>query len=296
LAISFVGCIGAHPTDKAVLNNLNWKYKFMESEYSNYIDFKKWTFGELSDDLRESYTQEMACCQLKSGSQIFEMGFGQGSFLKWSKEQNFGSFGTEINSDLIQLAQKNGYNVCHSSENIKEKIAGQKFNAVVAFDVLEHLTKNEIIDFFQFAKEILLNEGYVVVRFPNGQSPFGRYYQYGDPTHVSVLSRVIIEQLALRVGFKVQITKNSSRPLGQSLLKKIKRGFIYKLRDCIGTLVCLIFWGEVYPMDPNITMILTKSEQQKQSANVPLPFTYHLKSPSNCKKILINNRTSCLNP
>jgi 2-polyprenyl-3-methyl-5-hydroxy-6-metoxy-1,4-benzoquinol methylase len=230
----------------------------MESEYSDYIDFKKWKFGELSDDLRESYMHELSTCRLGSGAKIFEMGFGQGSFLKWSKERGFVPFGTEINSDLVELALKNNYDVCHSSEDIKAKIANQKFNVVVAFDVLEHLTKNEIIEFLQFAKQILAPGGQVVVRFPNGQSPFGRYYQYGDPTHVSVLSRVIIEQLALRVGFKVLIAKNSARPLGNTFLKKFKRTCIYKLRDWIGTLVCMIFWGEVYPMDPNITMVLTE--------------------------------------
>ena len=39
--------------------------------------------------------------------------------------------------------------------------------------------------------------GLLMLRFPNGQSPFGRYLQHADHTHRSTLSLPIIEQLTV---------------------------------------------------------------------------------------------------
>jgi 2-polyprenyl-3-methyl-5-hydroxy-6-metoxy-1,4-benzoquinol methylase len=82
-------------------------------------------------------------------------------------------------------------------------MANERFDLVVAFDVLEHWDKPTLVaSLTQFAG--LLNaDGQVLARFPNGQSPFGRVHQYGDLTHQTVLSASSILQLANMTNFAV---------------------------------------------------------------------------------------------
>jgi len=62
------------------------------------------------------------------------------------------------------------------------------FDVIVVFDVLEHLTLEEILIFLDRAKQLLVTGGVIIARVPNCASPYGLAYQNGDFTHLTQFS------------------------------------------------------------------------------------------------------------
>jgi len=71
------------------------------------------------------------------------------------------------------------------------------FDVIAAYDVLEHLSIPEINITLDAIAKMLKPGGELMLRFPNGQSPFGRFLQHADHTHRSTLSLAILDQLTV---------------------------------------------------------------------------------------------------
>ena len=56
-----------------------------------------------------------------------------------------------------------------------------RFDTVVAFDVFEHFALEEIEARLAALETMIRPGGHLLMRFPNGQSPFGLVLQHGDP-------------------------------------------------------------------------------------------------------------------
>jgi len=73
--------------------------------------------------------------------------------------------------------------------------------AVVSFDVIEHFTKDETIDFVDQVLRVLQPGGRWIIHVPNGESPFGGRSRFGDFTHEQAFTRGSLTQLLLASGF-----------------------------------------------------------------------------------------------
>jgi hypothetical protein len=78
--------------------------------------------------------------------------------------------------------------------------AGQ-IAAITATDVLEHMTKPEVLDTFDRIASALAPGGVLIARVPNAASPFGGLIRHGDFTHESSYTVRSIRQLAAAAGF-----------------------------------------------------------------------------------------------
>ena len=111
--------------------------------YDNYISWKSWDrFGHYDCMLDEYYTLELKE-NISVDSKVLEIGFGSGSLLKWLIDQGCHVHGVEINPDLISRAKENNIKLLNFSDS---GLAGYEnyFDTIIAFDVLEHLTFDEI--------------------------------------------------------------------------------------------------------------------------------------------------------
>jgi len=140
------------------------------------------------------------------------------------------------------------------TDNPKE--LGGGFDAVVAFDVLEHLPKELLLDYFKAINSRLKVEGRVIVRFPNGQSPFGTYAQHGDITHQTALTGRLLDQVTSKAGFSMEGCYNTVRIHGKK--KRIKNILKYFLRDLLERSLTQLYLGEHVPWDANLTCVLVK--------------------------------------
>ena len=86
---------------------------------------------------------------------------------------------------------------------------------VVAFDVIEHFTRDELLGFVDQVQRVLRPGGRWIIHTPNGESPFCGRMRYWDLTHELAFTRTSIIQLLLSSGFSnVQCFEDAPIPHG----------------------------------------------------------------------------------
>ena len=108
--------------------------------YDDYDDLKKWkTFIQPSIQEADLYSKEFKHIDF-SGSYFLDIGFGSGALLGWAHQQGAIVSGVEIQEKLIKKARKAGIDVY---KELKE-VPSERYDIVTGFDLLEHLSLNEI--------------------------------------------------------------------------------------------------------------------------------------------------------
>jgi hypothetical protein len=86
----------------------------------------------------------------------------------------------------------------------------------LATDLLEHLTKPEVLQTFDDAAAALVPGGVFVGRVPNAVSPLGGHIRNGDFTHQTLFTARSIRQLAAAAGFDMVLAR-SPPPVARGL-------------------------------------------------------------------------------
>ncbi|OAL77851.1 hypothetical protein AY606_10395 [Acinetobacter sp. SFB] len=216
--------------------------------YDGYLEWKNWgeSFGLIDDCTRRYYDLELKKIEgnLKGQNiRVLEIGFGNGSFLTYALERGWSVYGIEVNDDLITIANKKGFQVCSTMDYLEDNV----FDLIVAFDVLEHITSNELIEFTVKIKSKLKNGGFFVARFPNGDSPIGMKNQNGDLTHLNCIGSNKIIQLSKYCDFKLLFIKGQSEIF---IYKSIKKTFytiaLYPIKLFINLIMKVFFFPTTY--------------------------------------------------
>ncbi len=196
------------------------------------------------------------CRGLKiAGAQVFEIGFGFGSFLAWAIEQGASVAGSEANVAALQAAQEHGIELLPANLETVAEQHRNRFDTVVGFDVFEHFTVSEITSRLVALALMIKIGGHLILRFPNAQSPFGLAPQNGDPTHKSALSRDVFELLIQETGFEIVRYGGSYRIGGGGLARSIVRDVRGVLRGTIGAFLNFVYATNI-PYDPVVVIVL----------------------------------------
>lgn len=233
-----------------------------DSYGSGYQEWKKWDDLFVCDDTERRYFEnEFAGIEL-AGKPILEIGFGNGSFLRWAKDRQATVVGCELIEPICAAGKAQGYDTRYG--DIRETvIPGQEsFDLVVAFDVLEHIPPVELVDFVKFIRSVMNPGARFLVRVPNGQSPFGLINQYGDMTHINILSKGRFEQLAPMVTLDLLYCRNAFRVgMSGNHWQEVIR---FKLRDVANAFIAKAYSLGSTPLDPNIVACFKKSADSVQ--------------------------------
>ncbi len=224
--------------------------------YEGYETWKGWQADFSYDDAEASiFAAELRGVRL-TGATVLELGFGSGHPLAWLRDQWAEVIGTEINERLLEAGRQAGFTV-HGADlaDLVARYEG-RLDWVVAFDIFEHFEISELTDVLSTAKRLLKPDGRIIARFPNGLSPFGRFYQYGDVRHKSVLSIPILQQLAARTGYVVERAGNSYRERSGPLPKRMLQGVRDGARALLLRAMTALFTMGGHYMDSNVTVVL----------------------------------------
>lgn len=229
--------------------------------YDGYAAWKGWQSAfSYGKDEANGFLGELKGIPL-DGRSVLELGFGNGEMLAWLRDQGASVIGTEINEDLLAAARDAGYEVFGPDLSaLLPRYAGS-LDLVVAFDLLEHLEVSEIADSLATLANLLAPEGRLIARFPNGQSPFGRFHQYGDVTHKSVLSVPIIQQLARGCNLEIETARNSYPGRTGNRLKQIAQMARTFLRRSLLSVIALLFATGTRNLDANVTVVLRAARE-----------------------------------
>ncbi|WP_337871788.1 class I SAM-dependent methyltransferase [Ignavibacterium sp.] len=135
---------------------------------------------------------------------ILDAGCGNGGFVYWLTQIGYkNTIGIDISEELIDLGISLNIKNIEQDDLIDHlKKHEGTYDIIFCRDVLEHFTKNEIIEIFSLFNSALKSSGKVIIQVPNGYSPnFGRIY-YGDFTHETLFSETILNQIINATGYK----------------------------------------------------------------------------------------------
>jgi SAM-dependent methyltransferase len=241
----------------------------MNDSADPYLDWKDWqgeSFGTCAPLLAAYFAAETGI-SASPGLRVLEIGFGNGAFIGWARRIGIEVFGVELSPTLVARARTLlGENRAFLTPDDPDlsKLAGT-FSHVVAFDVLEHIRQEHMVEFFRQIRSLLATDGRLIVRFPNGDSPFGRIYQHGDPTHVTTLGAEKLRYFAREAGLAVSAIRAPRLPLaGSTLSRSVKRGLLAVGRAVVERAVGLLYFGgRTIPLDPNYVAVLVRAETPK---------------------------------
>jgi len=227
---------------------------------SDYLGWKKWdraAFGSLTKSERAYFSAEIKRSgrTFPKGANVLEVGFGNGSFLAFAREREWDVFGTEVNEDLVAAARKNGFDAAHSAD--LSALPDDSFDLIVAFDVLEHMPHDAIVDFMLDAKRVLKPGGHFIARCPNGDSPFGLVNQNGDVTHMTSIGRGKARYFATRTDLDLISLGGEAEPIwGASALDMAQRAIGLPIKAMVN--VCtnaIIYKSNVAFCSKNLTLV-----------------------------------------
>jgi cyclopropane fatty-acyl-phospholipid synthase-like methyltransferase len=140
----------------------------------------------------------------EKGSRIAELACGHGSFLYWLKRRQYSKItGVDSSPEQLHFARQTGSAVDEMEVN---KWLGRQpeesHQAVVAIDLIEHLSKDGFMDMLQGSSRLLGKGGRLILRYPNGDSPLVGRNLFNDITHVWTYTTNCVETLGRMHGFK----------------------------------------------------------------------------------------------
>jgi len=170
----------------------------------SYSRWKHWTQLEQHSDADDHrYRRIVSALGLREGATILEIGFGAGTFLSWARTNRYRVTGVEVDPVLIDRAAAAGYRVIQYSEFVANPASVGPLDAVLALDVAEHLSADQLLGFFGAISASLDYGGAAYIQIPNAGSPLSNNIQFGDPTHQFAFTRgsldYILEGSRLRV-------------------------------------------------------------------------------------------------
>jgi 2-polyprenyl-3-methyl-5-hydroxy-6-metoxy-1,4-benzoquinol methylase len=136
---------------------------------------------------------------------LLDIGCGQGHLVDAVRRAGYLHVcGVDISGEQVALARAAGLGTHVQQGNFRDVLRREpgSLDVVLATDVLEHLTRNELVATMDLIRGALKAHGMVVARVPNAGSPFGGLIRYGDLTHETWFTVRSLRQLTLATGFR----------------------------------------------------------------------------------------------
>jgi SAM-dependent methyltransferase len=139
---------------------------------------------------------------LQRSAAVLEVGCGDGSVLAYLGQRGFcHAQGIDISAEQVELARARGVHA--QVADLFQFLADQteQFAAVLAIDVLEHLTRDELLRLAPLLYGALQPAGRVLIQTANGAGLFPGQVIYGDLTHMTIFTPQTLSQLLRPAGF-----------------------------------------------------------------------------------------------
>jgi 2-polyprenyl-3-methyl-5-hydroxy-6-metoxy-1,4-benzoquinol methylase len=133
---------------------------------------------------------------------VIDLGCGRGELVQLLQADGFDAEGVDISSEQVALAGAAGVTGVRRGD-LRDVLAARPghYAAITALDLLEHLTKPEVLQTFDDVAAALAPGGVFVARVPNAISPLGGHVRNGDFTHQTSFTARSVRQVAVAAGF-----------------------------------------------------------------------------------------------
>ena len=180
---------------------------YREKIYSSYLSSRQLPAVDLDslESVTVWYEKEVSkILPNNKNIKVLELGCGSGYFLYVLKKAGYKNLtGVDLGEEQLRVSQKLGVRDFVIQDDVFSflKNTDKIYNVICAFDLLEHLHKDELLDLLGLIHNRLTSGGIFVFRTPNGEGPFAGRYRYGDFTHEITFTRNSLSQVFKASGF-----------------------------------------------------------------------------------------------
>ncbi len=165
-------------------------------------------------------------------ARIFDMGCGSGSLLKGLKDAGYTNvMGMDLSEEQVNMAHEFGVSEVVLGDAMQFfRSSEEQFDVITGMDIIEHFTKDELVELLQLIQSKLKKGGMAIFRTPNMDAPIATAFAIGDFTHENYLNASSAEQVMLSCGFG-DVNVQSSFMRVNGLLKEALRGILYRIMN-----------------------------------------------------------------
>ncbi|MCR4431951.1 MAG: methyltransferase domain-containing protein [Tepidanaerobacteraceae bacterium] len=169
---------------------------------------------DLIKERQKKYVMDIKKAYDKCGGYILDIGSGRGEFLELCSQEGISAKGVDINDVMVEDCQKKGLDVINADGiSYLTNIPDESLCAVTAFQVIEHLTHDQLLSLLQLALLKLKPGGVIILETVNVDSILSLKNFYSDLTHLKPIPPATLRFLLEAVGFKnVDIVYSSPVP------------------------------------------------------------------------------------
>lgn len=148
------------------------------------------------------------CIPTDNQARIFDFGCGSGSLLSALKDAGYQQIsGMDISEEQVMVAHKLGVKEVELGDALAYiRHTEQAFDVVTGMDIIEHFTKDELVDLLQAVRRSLRPGGVAIFRTPNLDALMSSVFANGDFTHENYMNGSSARQVCMACGFsQVQV-------------------------------------------------------------------------------------------
>ena len=146
---------------------------------------------------------------------ILDVACGTGNLLHFLKRRGYTELsGVDTSLEQVNLARQVVPRVEHDDVSRYLHARSAEFDLIVGFNIIEHLKKDEVLDFLDGCLGALRSGGRLILQTPNGESPWGNATRYGDFSHETCFTPSSLQWLLSLCGFaQIENREAGPRPL-----------------------------------------------------------------------------------
>ena len=168
-------------------------------------------------------------------ARILDLGCGYGAVIHFARQAGYRNIrGVDGSQEQVAAARRLGIEGVEAGD-VMPALADcvtRSLDCVVAFDLIEHFTRDELLHLVDEVKRVLVPGGIWIIHAPNGESPFGSRVRYGDLTHELAFTRTSIGQLLYSSGFSAARSYEDA-PIPHGLRSSVRRGMWFAFRGML---------------------------------------------------------------
>ncbi|WP_406699007.1 class I SAM-dependent methyltransferase [Singulisphaera sp. Ch08] len=155
---------------------------------------------------------------------IMDLGCGHGALVHFAHRAGYRhAIGVDTSFEQVVEAERLGINgvVQGDVRETLRTLADDSQDAIIAFDLIEHLTKQELLTLAEEVWRTLKPGGRWIIHTPNAGSPFFGTIRYGDYTHEQAFTTSSINQVLIASRFS-RVTCFEDVPIPHGLKSTIR--------------------------------------------------------------------------